>query len=150
MGLFSIIVHFIWAHRYFLILLSSIARYSQEPWLKRIFEILWVLFEKIPVFYFYRPKSWILRTLGHVRNIFLNFIFIMLQRKSFGQKKFWIPRTGSKLSFCQNWKIAKLALLNPCMEFKKSHEWVINMGQDGFDVDVRYRINEFGIYLHFY
>ena len=25
---------------------------------------------------------------------------------------------GSKVPFCQNWKIAKMALLNPCMKFK--------------------------------
>ena len=37
-------------NKLFLILLSSHARYSQEPKLKRIFEILWVLFEKISVF----------------------------------------------------------------------------------------------------
>ena len=51
-------------------MLSNLARNSQEPKLKRIFEILWVLFEKISVFYSDWPKSWIWRTLGHVRNIF--------------------------------------------------------------------------------
>ena len=51
-------------------MLSSLARNSQEPKLKRIFEILWVLFEKISVVYSDWPKSWIWRTLGHVTNIF--------------------------------------------------------------------------------
>ena len=37
-------------NKHFLILLSSLARNSQELRLKRIFEILWVLFEKISVF----------------------------------------------------------------------------------------------------
>ena len=46
-------------NEHFLILLSSLARYSQEPKLKRIFEILWVLFEEISVFYSDWPKSWI-------------------------------------------------------------------------------------------
>ena len=49
---------------------------------------------------------------------FVNVIFITLQKKSFGQKKFWIPCAFSKVPFCQNWKIAKMALLNPCMKFK--------------------------------
>ena len=51
-------------------MLSSLARYSQELGLKRIFEILRVLFEKISVFYADWPKSWIWWTLRHVRNIF--------------------------------------------------------------------------------
>ena len=38
---------------------------------------------------------------------FVNVIFIMLQKKSFDQKNFWISCTGSKMPFCQNWKIAK-------------------------------------------
>ena len=47
--------------------------------------------------------------------------FIMLQKKSFDQKKIWISCTGLKvpLPFFQNWKIAKMALLNPWMKFKK-------------------------------
>ena len=49
---------------------------------------------------------------------FVNVIFITLQKKSFGQKNFWIPDMGSKVPFCQNWKIAKMALLNPCKKFK--------------------------------
>ena len=50
---------------------------------------------------------------------FLIPIFIMLQKNAFGQKKFWISCTGSKVPFWQKWKIAKMALLNPCMKFKK-------------------------------
>ena len=49
---------------------------------------------------------------------FVNVIFITLQKKSFGQKFFWIPCAGSKVQFCQNWKIAKMALFSPCMKFK--------------------------------
>ena len=51
--------------------------------------------------------------------IFLvNGTFIVPQKKSFGQKKFWISCTGSKVPFWQNEKIAKMALLNLCMKFK--------------------------------
>ena len=50
---------------------------------------------------------------------FVNVIFITLWKKSFSPKNFWISCTSSKVPFCQNWKIAKVALLNPCMEFKK-------------------------------
>ena len=57
-------------NKHFLILPSSLARYWQKPRLKIIFEILLVLFEKISVLYSDWPKSWILRTLGHVRDIF--------------------------------------------------------------------------------
>ena len=45
-------------------------------------------------------------------------IFIMLQKNTFGQKKFQISYTGSKVPFWKNWKIAKMALLNRCMKFK--------------------------------
>ena len=45
-------------------------------------------------------------------------IFLMLQKNAFGQKKIWISCTGSKVPFWQNWKIAKMALLNLCMKFK--------------------------------
>ena len=60
----------------------------QEPKLKRIFEILWVLFEKISVFYSDLPKSWIWRSLGHVRNIFCTCHLHISSQKSFRQKKF--------------------------------------------------------------
>jgi len=46
-------------NKLFPILLSSLARNSQEPKLKRIFEILGVLFEKISVSHSEVPKSWI-------------------------------------------------------------------------------------------
>ena len=108
-----------------LILLSSLARYSQEPRLKRIFEILWVLFEKISVFYSDWPKSRIWRTLGMLTTFLVDVIFTTLQKKSFGLKKSWIPCMGSKVPFCQNWKIAKMALLNPCMKFKKHLQKII-------------------------
>ena len=49
---------------------------------------------------------------------FLNGTFIMLQKNTFGQKKFRISCTGSKVPFWKNWKIAKMALLNRCMKFK--------------------------------
>ena len=45
-------------------------------------------------------------------------IFIMLQKNTFDQKKFWISCMGSKVPFWQKWKIAKMALLNPCIKFK--------------------------------
>ena len=64
--------------RHLLILLSMLARYSSEPKLKMIFEMLWVLFERISVFYNDWPRSWISQTLGHVMDI-LNVIFIILQ-----------------------------------------------------------------------
>ena len=57
-------------NKHYPIFLSSLARYSQEPRLKRIFEILWVLFEIISVFFSDWPKCWILRTLGNIRDIF--------------------------------------------------------------------------------
>ena len=50
--------------------------------------------------------------------LFVYGTFIMPQKKSFGQTKFWISCTGSKVPFWQNGKIAKMALLNPCMKFK--------------------------------
>ena len=59
----------------FPILVFSLARYLQEPRLKRIFEILWVLFEKILVFYSDWPRSLIWWTMGHARNIFFKMSF---------------------------------------------------------------------------
>ena len=49
---------------------------------------------------------------------FLIAIFIMLQKNVFGKKKFRISCTGSKVPFWQNWKIAKMTLLNLGMKFK--------------------------------
>ena len=51
------------------------------------------------------------------KNFFIA-IFIMLQKNVFGKKKFRISCTGSKVPFWQNWKIAKMALLNLGMKFK--------------------------------
>ena len=48
---------------------------------------------------------------------FVNGTFIMHQKKSFGQKKFWISCTGSKVPFWQFFHSAKMALLNLCMKF---------------------------------
>jgi hypothetical protein len=42
----------------------------------------------------------------------------MPQKKSFGQIFFLISCTGSKVPFWQDVKIAKMALLYPCMKFK--------------------------------
>ena len=105
-------------NKHFLILPSSVARYSKEPILKRIFEILWVLFEKMLVFYSGWPKSWIWQTLGHVRDIFCKCHLHNASNKSFSQKHFWFPCKSSKVPFCQNLKMAKMALLNPQMKFK--------------------------------
>ena len=53
-----------------------------------------------------------------LRIFFLIAIFIMLQKNAFGQKKFQISCTGSKMQFCQFFIFAKMALLNLCMKFK--------------------------------
>ena len=50
---------------------------------------------------------------------FVNGTFIMPQKKSFGQRIFWISCMGSKVPFWQFLHFAKMALLNPCMKFKK-------------------------------
>jgi hypothetical protein len=77
-------------------LLSSLSRNSQETKLKIIFEILWVLFEKISVFYSYLPKSW-----DMLEIFFINVIFITLQRKSFGQKSFELHAQVQKCHFAR-------------------------------------------------
>ena len=71
-------------------MLSSLARTSQEPKLRRIFEILWVLFEKISVFYSKWPKSWIWRNLGQVVNIFSYSHFHNPSKECFWSKIFLI------------------------------------------------------------
>ena len=43
---------------------------------------------------------------------FVNGTFIMPQKKSFGQKNFWISCTGSKVPFWQFFHSAKMALLS--------------------------------------
>ena len=75
-------------NKHLLILLSSLARNSQEPKLKRIFETLWVLLKKISVFYYDLPKSWIWRTLGHVRNIFCKCYLYNASKEVFWPKFF--------------------------------------------------------------
>ena len=62
-------------NKHFLILLSSNARYSQEPRLK--------FFLKFSVFYSDCPKSWIWRTLGHVQNIFCKYYLHNAWKKVF-------------------------------------------------------------------
>ena len=74
------------SNKHFLILLCSLARYSQEPKMKKFFEILWVHFEKSAILYFYWPKSWIWRTLQKVLNIFCR----------------WHLHNASKEVFCRN------------------------------------------------
>ena len=58
--------------------------YSQEPKTTKKFQFSRWLFQKIPFLYFFQHKSWIWRTLGHVMNIFMIGIFIMLQENTFG------------------------------------------------------------------
>ena len=94
-------------NKHFLILLSSLARNSQEPKLKRIFEIPWVLFEKSLSLYFDWPKSWIWRTLEKVMNIFCKWHFHNASKEVFWQKKIWISCTGSKVPFWQFFRSAK-------------------------------------------
>ena len=66
--------------------------------LKRIFEILWVLFEKISVFYseldLYPGFGWPWGMLGI---FFVNVIFKTLQKKSFGQKSAILPELKKKI-----------------------------------------------------
>ena len=89
-------------------MLSSLARNSQEPKLKRIFEILWVLFEKISVFQNEVPKSWIWWILEHVRNIFCKYHFHNTSKEVFQPKKILNSTHGfksailAKLKNCQN------------------------------------------------
>ena len=73
---------------------------------------------KIPFLYFLLHKSWIWQTLGHVMDIFLITIFITHRKNTFGQIFFQISCTGSKMPLWQNWKIAKMAFLKPCMKFE--------------------------------
>ena len=85
----NIVIHTIFSNnelsknKHFLILLSSLARYTQDPKLKRIFEILWDLFEKSAILYFYWPKSWIWRTLEKVMNIFCKWHFHNASKEDF-------------------------------------------------------------------
>ena len=92
--------------KHFLILLSSLARNWQEPKLKRIFEIPWVLFEKILSLYFDWPKSWIWRTLEKVMNIFSKWHFHNASKEVFWPKKI--------LNFMHGFKSAILAIFPFC------------------------------------
>ena len=77
-------------NKHFLILLSSLARNSQEPKLKRILEILWVLIEKSLNLVFDWPKSWIWQTTEKVMDIFCKWHFHNASIEVFWQKKIWI------------------------------------------------------------
>ena len=103
-------------NKHFLILLSSLARNSQEPKLKRIFEIPWVLFEKSLSLYFDWPKSWIWRTLEKVMNIFCKWHFHNASKEVFWPKFF--------LNFMHRFKIAILAIFQFCQNgtFEPVHE----------------------------
>ena len=98
------------------ILLSSLARHSQEPKLKRIFKILWVLFEKISVLYSDWPKSWIWWTLEHVRNTFSKW-----HRHNVSKEVF---RPNCFLNFMHGFKSAILRELKNCQNgtFEPLHE----------------------------
>ena len=97
-------------------MLSSLARNSQEPKLKRIFEIPWVLFEKSLSLYFDWPKSWIWRTLEKVMNIFCKWHFHNASKEVFWPKKF--------LNFMHRFKSAILAIFSFCQNgtFEPVHE----------------------------
>ena len=86
-------------NKHFLILLSSLARNSQEPKLKRIFEIPWVLFEKSASLHFDWPKSWIWRTLEKVMNIFCKWHFDNASKEVFWQKNFEFHARVQKCHF---------------------------------------------------
>ena len=92
-------------NKHFLILLSSLASNSQEPKLKRIFEILWVLSEKSLSLYFDWPKSWIWRTLEKVMNIFSKWHFHNASKEVFWAKK--NSSMASKVPFWQFFHSAK-------------------------------------------
>ena len=103
-------------NKHFLILLSSLARNSQEPKLKTIFEIPWVLFEKSLSLYFDWPKSWIWRTLEKVMNIFCKWHFYYASKEVFWQK--------IVLNFMHGFKSAILAECKNCQNatFEPVHE----------------------------
>ena len=50
--------------------------------------------------------------------LWIFFLIPIASKECFWPKKIWISYTGSKVPFWQNWKIAKMALLNLCMKFK--------------------------------
>ena len=76
--------------------------------LKQEKKISQVLFQKIPLLYFFLHKSWIWRTLGQVMNIFSYCHFIMLQKNAIGQKKnFEYHARVQKCNFGKNEKLTK-------------------------------------------
>ena len=88
-------------------MLFSLARNSQEPTLRRFFENLWVLFEKI---------WW---ALGQVRDIFCKCHLHNASKEVFWpKKKNWIPCMGSKGPIWQFFNSGKMVLLNSCMKFE--------------------------------
>ena len=103
-------------NKHLLILLFSLASNSQEPKLKRIFEIPWVLFEKSLSLYFDWPKSWIWQTLEKVRNIFSKWHFHNASKEVFWPKK--------DLNFMHRFKSAILAIFPFCQNgtFEPLHE----------------------------
>ena len=58
---------------------------------------------------------------GPWKNLWIFYVHIWhfhnASKEVFWPKKIWISCTGSKVPFWQNGKIAKMALLNPCMIF---------------------------------
>ena len=78
---------------------SRCLRDSQEPKTKMIFQFLQGIYP--PFLNFFLHKSLIWETLGQVREFSFIAIFIMLQKNGFGQKKFQISCTGSKVPFWQ-------------------------------------------------
>jgi hypothetical protein len=101
-------------------LLILFLRLSKEPKLKRIFYILWVFLRKSQ----FSTLNDLNPGFGIPRNMlaifFVNVIFIMLQKKSFGQNNFWISCIA-RVQKCHlgNFSIlAKCHFWMPCMKFK--------------------------------
>ena len=74
---------------------STRDRNKQVPRLKIFFEILWVLFLEISVFYSDWSKSWIWRTLGHIRDIFCKCYLHNASKQVFCPNFFKISCTSS-------------------------------------------------------
>ena len=99
----------------FLLVHSRHARNLYNSKRKRIFEIAWTLFEIIPFFHFYPIKKALARSQRPFIKNFYN--TLPLQMNTFGPKIFdfhsWVKKCHISL-----WKIAKIALFNPCMKMK--------------------------------
>ena len=93
---------------HFLILLPSLARNSQEPKFKRIFEIPWVLFEKSLILYFDWPKFWIWQSLEKVMNIFCKWHFDNASKEVFWQKKILNFMHGFKSAILPGFRSVKV------------------------------------------